>query len=109
MAAVIIPRMITTISLAFLLMQQAPQAEQVGPSTALQRRAAPPARIIEFKAEPSSVKPGEPVTLIWATENPDTTTITPDLGRVPPRGSRRLTPSASLDYTLKITGPNGEQ
>jgi hypothetical protein len=93
------------------VLAQAPapaQQEQVGPSTALQRRAAPPARILEFRAQPESIKAGEAVTLIWATENPDSVTITPDLGRVAARGSRRLTISNSTTYTLKVTGPNGE-
>ena len=36
-----------------------------------------PARIMEFKAEPSSIKPGESTTLTWAVENPRTTTIEP--------------------------------
>jgi hypothetical protein len=89
---------------------QTPQAEPpVGPSTALQRRAAPPARILEFRAQPESVKAGEPVTLIWATENPDSISITPDLGRVASRGSRRVSPAASTTYTLTVTGPNGTE
>src|SRR5262245_19122687 len=85
------------------------QQEQVGPSTALQRRAAPPARILEFKAQPESIKSGEAVTLIWATENPDSVTITPEPGRVSSRGSRRITPTATTSYTLRVTGPNGEE
>jgi hypothetical protein len=89
---------------------QAQQAEPpVGPSTALQRRAAPPARILEFRAQPESVKAGEPTTLVWAVENPDSISITPEPGRVPPRGSRRITPSASTTFTLTVTGPNGTQ
>jgi len=91
---------------------QAPQPQQepaVGPSTALQRRAAPPARIIEFRAQPESIKSGDTVTLIWATENPDTVTITPEPGRVSSRGTSRLKPAASTTYTLRVTGPNGEE
>jgi hypothetical protein len=89
---------------------QAPQAEPpAGPSTTLQRRAAPPARILEFRAQPDSIKAGEAVTLIWATENPDSVRITPEPGRVSPRGSRRITPSSSITYTLTVTGPNGTQ
>jgi hypothetical protein len=101
-------------AVALPVFAQAPSAQPtgqaeppVGPSTALQRRAAPPARILEFRAQPDSIKAGEAVTLIWAVENPDSISITPDLGRVAPRGSRRLSPSVSTAYTLTITGPNG--
>jgi hypothetical protein len=92
--------------LGILALQQEPP---VGPSTALQRKAAPPARILDFRAQPESVKAGEAVTLIWATENPDSVTINPEPGRVGSRGSRRMTPSATTTYTLRVTGPNGEE
>jgi hypothetical protein len=98
--------MLTAILISALLVQDA-QAP-VGPSTALQRRAAPPARIVEFRAQPNSVKAGEAVTLIWATENPDSVTILPEPGRVSAKGSVRLMPAVSTTYTLRITGPNGE-
>ncbi len=92
---------------------QAPATPQdappIGPSAAIQRRAAPPARILEFKAEPSSIRPGETVTLTWATENPNAITIEPDLGRAAPRGTRRVAPAATTTYTLSVTGPNGTQ
>jgi hypothetical protein len=35
------------------------------------------------------------------TENPNGVTITPELGRVGARGSRRLTPAGSTTYTLQ--------
>jgi hypothetical protein len=44
------------------------QEPPIGPSTALQRKDAPPARILEFRAQPESINAGEPVILIWATE-----------------------------------------
>ena len=43
-----------------------------------------PARIMEFKAEPASIKPGESTTLTWAVENPRSTTIEPAIGRAMP-------------------------
>jgi hypothetical protein len=79
----------------------------VGPSTAIQRRAAPPARITSFKADPESIQPGQTVTLIWAVENPQGTTIDQGIGVVTPRGSRRVTPAATTTYTLSTKGPNG--
>src|SRR3989442_1056519 len=67
-----------------------------------------PARIVDFKAEPVSIRPGQSVTLIWLTENPTGVTIDPEPGRVTPRGSRQLTPAATTTYTLTVGGPNNQ-
>jgi len=67
-----------------------------------------PARILDFTAQPASIKPGQPVTLIWHTENPTGVTIDPEPGRVMPRGSRQLKPSATTTYTLTARGPNDQ-
>ena len=64
-----------------------------------------PARIVEFAAQPASIKPGQSVTLVWHTENPTDVTIDPEPGRVTPRGSRQLKPSATTTYTLTVHGP----
>ena len=71
-----------------------------------QARVAPPARIVSFTAQPESTQPGRPVTLIWATENPNAVTIEPGVGRVTARGSRQVFPTTSTSYTLNVTGPN---
>jgi hypothetical protein len=71
-------------------------------------RIQPPARIAEFRAQPALVPAGQPVLLIWATENPNSTTITPQPGRVTPRGSQAVTPTATTTYTLTVTGPNNQ-
>ena len=78
----------------------------VGPSTAIQRRAAPPPRITKFTVEPDSAKPGAAVTLVWATENPNSVTIQPGLGVVRSRGSRVLTPPSTTTFTITVTGAN---
>ncbi|MEI9812241.1 MAG: hypothetical protein WDO18_06025 [Acidobacteriota bacterium] len=70
-------------------------------------RPVPPARVVEFKAEPSTIQPGQSTMLIWAVENP-TSTIISGLGSVVARGSRRVTPTATTPYTLTVSGPNGE-
>jgi len=87
-----------------LMAQEAPPT---GPSATIQRRAAPPARITTFRAEPDSIQPGQSVTLSWAVENPQGTTVDPGIGVVTPRGSRRVTPAATTTYTLSTRGPNG--
>jgi hypothetical protein len=62
-----------------------------------------PVRIMTFDVQPKTIKPGEKVTLTWATENPQSITIDP-IGRVAPRGILTLTPSATTTYTLSVTG-----
>jgi len=93
--------MLAAVTLASLS-AQAPPAEPAKPgsSAAIQQRVPPPARITEFR-----VQPGQPATLVWATENPTTATITPDIGRVTTRGSRTVTPRVTTTYTLTVVGP----
>ena len=62
-----------------------------------------PVRIMDFKVEPTTIDPGQSVTLSWWTENPTSITIDP-IGRVAPRGQQKLTPSATTTYTLSVTG-----
>ena len=63
-------------------------------------RGGPPARIVTFEAKPASIKPGESVVLNWLVENPSAPAIEPGIGRVTPRGTMRVTPSATTTYTL---------
>lgn len=68
-----------------------------------------PARILEFKVEPPSIRPGQSITLQWLAENPvGEVTIAPEPGRVMPRGSRQMTPAATTTYTFTVRGP-GDQ
>lgn len=71
-------------------------------------RIVPPARIMDFKAEPASIQPGQSVTLTWSTENPTRATVDPDLGRVTPRGVKLLSPARTTTYTLTVQGPNNQ-
>ena len=66
-----------------------------------------PARILDFKAEPATIKPGQSATLTWAVENPRSTIISPTVGRATPRGALKVTPAATTTYTLTVTGTNG--
>jgi hypothetical protein len=81
-------------------------AAQAGRGRAGGRGAGPPPRIITFEARPSSIKPGEAVLLVWATENPSGPAIEPGVGPVIPRGSKQLKPAATTTYTLTMRGPN---
>jgi hypothetical protein len=67
-------------------------------------------RIVDFKADRTSIKPGESITLSWVVENPrgaagaDPVTVTPGIGRVAPRAAMRVTPKATTTYTLTAVG-----
>jgi hypothetical protein len=67
-----------------------------------------PARIEKFSVQPESIKPGQSVTLAWATENPVSVSIDPIVGRVRPRGTKAVSPSATTTYTLTVHGPKDQ-
>jgi hypothetical protein len=61
-------------------------------------------RIVSFEAKPATVRAGQPVLLVWHTENPSGVAIEPGVGAVIPRGSHQVTPSATTTYTLTMKG-----
>jgi hypothetical protein len=79
-----------------------------GPSPAYARAATLPARIEKFTATPESIKPGQSVTLLWATENPVSVNIEPTLGKVRPRGNKIVSPNATTTYILTVKGPKDQ-
>jgi hypothetical protein len=85
---------------------QAPQG-QAPPAGRGRGAPAPATRIITFEAQPATIKPGGSALLVWHIENPPSATgfnafgtIEPGVGRVSPRGSKRVTPVATTTYTL---------
>jgi len=82
---------------------QAPQAPAGG-------RGAQPGlepRIVTFEARPATVRAGDPVLLVWQTENPAGVSIDQGIGTVTARGSRTITPSTTTTYTLTMrNGPS---
>ena len=89
------------------LFAQAPAAPPK-PAAAKPARVVPPARIRDFKADATSLQPGQSTLLRWNAENPSSTTIS-GLGSVTASGSRRVTPRATTTYTLTVTGPNNQK
>jgi hypothetical protein len=85
--------------------QPAPSAAAPAPAGESPYRAAArlPARITSLAVEPTTIQPGQSVTLRWAVENPTSVTLDP-LGRVAPRGQRTLSPGVTTTYTLSVTG-----
>jgi len=89
-----------TCSTTWAQAQQAAQGARGGRGGA----AAPEARIVTFEARPGSIRPGQSAILVWSTENPSGITIQPDIGAVPARGTRQVTPAATTTYTLALRG-----
>jgi hypothetical protein len=83
---------------------QAPAAAPAKPA-----RIVPPARIVEFSATPASVQAGQPVALSWLTENPNSVSVEPGVGKVTARGTRTLTPAATTTYVLTVDGPDNQK
>lgn len=61
-------------------------------------------RIVTFEARPATIRAGEPVLLVWHTENPSGVAIEPGVGPVTARGSRQVTLGATTTYTLTMKG-----
>jgi hypothetical protein len=91
-----IERMLGVSVVAMVALAQAPPARTV-----------PAARIVAFQANPSTVDAGKAVQLVWATENPTSALIEPEVGPVSARGAMMVKPAASTTYTLTVNGPNG--
>lgn len=66
-------------------------------------------RIVAFGASPNIMTADalRPSTLTWDTRDATRATIAPGVGEVPLAGSLVVTPTASLTYTLTITGCGG--
>ena len=60
-------------------------------------------RILTFEARPATIRPGESVQLVWQTEATRTLTIDPQVGVVPVRGSKQVTPLQTTTYTLRAS------
>ncbi len=68
----------------------------------------PPAEILSFTADKTSIQPGQSVTLSWVVVNGDRMVLDHGIGIVPTRGSRTVSPSATITYTLIATGRAGK-
>lgn len=64
-------------------------------------------RIVQFTAQPSTVRPGESSRLTWLVENADSVTITPQPGDVPLSGSADVIPAQTTTY--RLTARLGDQ
>src|SRR5208282_4354326 len=67
----------------------------------------PPGKILEFTAEPSTIRPGQSSTLRWHAVNADDTYLDECLGIVATLGSVAVSPTATTTYTFTAKGRAG--
>jgi hypothetical protein len=60
--------------------------------------------IVAFRANPDNIRQGEPTTLMWRTINAEVVEIVPNIGTVPTSGTRSVSPSDDITYTLVARG-----
>ncbi len=70
---------------------------------------APPAAqpTVTLNASPSSITPGQSVTLSWSSTNATDLDIEPGVGKVAPEGSTPVSPTESTTYTITASGSGG--
>lgn len=68
-----------------------------------------PIDIIVFKAEPSVIPGGQNSTLSWEVSGADTVTIDQDIGTVPAKGNKVVSPMANTTYRLTATNSGGSE
>jgi hypothetical protein len=66
--------------------------------------AGPTAQVLSFTADPSSIQPGQAVTLKWAVVDSDRIAIDQGIDLVSARDSRTARPTATTTYTLSAHG-----
>src|SRR5262249_5357906 len=68
----------------------------------------PPPPTISFTASATSITPGSPLTLVWATQGATSVSIDPGFGPVGASGANTFFPgNGTTTYTLTATGPGG--
>lgn len=85
-----------------------PPAPPPAPKTETPKPAPSAPAISQFEAEPSTIEKGQSATLRWTVSGETTDiSIAPGIGTVPASGNRRVFPSETAVYTLKVEGPGG--
>jgi len=67
----------------------------------------PPGKILELRAEPSTIGPGQSATIYWHAVNADDTYFDQCLGIVPTLGKLTVSPAATSTYTFTAKGRAG--
>ncbi len=67
----------------------------------------PASPTVALEASPSAITRGDNSTLTWTSSNATQVTLSPGVGDVVAQGSRRVSPTNSVTYTIIATGPGG--
>ncbi len=67
----------------------------------------PAARVVSFRAAPSTIKVGDSANLVWETENAQKVAIS-GIGQVNPSGTASVSPRETTTYTITVTNQFGE-
>src|SRR6202161_1706695 len=67
----------------------------------------PPGKILELRADPATIPPGQTPTLHWHAVNADDTYFDNCLGIVPTFGSHEVRPKQTATYTCAVKGRAG--
>jgi len=82
--------------------------KQVAATPPTQTPAPPPAQpTVTLNASPTSVNPGQSVTLSWSSTNATDLDIEPGVGKVALQGQTPVNPTTSTTYTITATGAGG--
>jgi len=82
--------------------------KQVAATPPAQTPAPPPAQpTVTLNASPTSVNPGQSVTLSWSSTNATDLDIEPGVGKVALQGQTPVNPTTSTTYTITATGAGG--
>ncbi|MCA1597327.1 MAG: OmpA family protein, partial [Chloroflexi bacterium] len=68
----------------------------------------PPARILSFTAQPSTIKAGEHAQLVWNVHNADSVSIDNNIGGVTGEGTKDVAPTETTTYKLTATSGGHE-
>ena len=66
-----------------------------------------PSPTVAFSATQETIQPGRSTKLSWTTQDATEVSIEPDLGSVPPSGTRDVSPSKTTTYTITARGIGG--
>ena len=83
------------------------EATQPKAAPAESKVVAEPTPECNLSATPSSIKQGESSQLSWTSRDATDCGIQPNIGQVPLKGEKKITPAADTSYTLTCTGPGG--
>lgn len=84
-----------------------PEPPKPAPAPEPPPKPAIPAPTATISATPPSILAKSSSTLSWASTNATACFIDPEIGVVPPQGSRSVTPASSSRYTITCTGEGG--